>query len=246
LAYLYFDVETVPTFDSGNEYLRLRKMIDEGKLTRETNRALYHKVMSGARNPHEGKVISIAYALDEEKLEILREWELTEPRVLQSFYDVADKATRESWQLEKPITYVGFNILGFDIPFMFCRMQHHGILTSAGFHDPKWLFRRLFQFSVDLLQVHLPLNDFESRGLSHNALCCAYGLPTKRVQGDVLATFYYKEEYQKIEDYIQREFVYPKIFRKILNEGLVGKAKLRSSLKGVVNKKAPQKGSDSA
>jgi len=241
LAYLYFDVETVPAFDSRDEYLRLKKMIDEGKLTRETNKALYYKVMSGARNPQEGKVISIAYALNDEKPKILREWELTEPSVLQSFYDVADRSTRESLRLEKPITYVGFNILNFDIPFLFCRMQHNKIQTSLGTHDARWLFRRLFQFSLDLLQIHLPLNNFESKGLDHNALCHAYGLPAKPLGGYVLAEFYYRKEYEKIEDYVQCEFVYPEILRRILKEGLVDKAKLRSSVKCILDMRAAQK-----
>ena len=241
LSYLYFDIETVPIFDSREEYLRLRKMIDHKELTRESNRQLYYKMVNGMLNPHEGKVISIAYALNDEKLQIVKEWKSSEPAILQEFYNVADTATKEGWQSKEPLTYVGFGILGFDIPFMFCRMQHHKTATSLQGHDPVWLFRRLFQFSADLRQMHLHLNDCDSNGLTHDALCSAYGFRTKDMEGKMLTDLYYNEKYDKIEDYIRREFVYPQLLRKILKDGLVDRKKLKSSVRDVLEKRKTQK-----
>jgi hypothetical protein len=242
VSYLYFDIETAPEFKSREEYLSLKKKIELGQLTEKTDRALYYRVTKGATNPHEGKVISIAYALNDEKLQILKEWKSSEPAILQEFYNLADKASREGWQSHKPLTYVGFGILDFDIPFMFCRMQNHKTATSfQGGHDPIWLFRRLFQVSADLRQMHLHLNDCDANGLTHDALCSAYGLRTKDMEGKMLTDLYYNEKYEKIEDYIQREFVYPQLFKKIMNDGLVHKTRLRSSVRSVLEKRRAEK-----
>jgi len=241
LSYLYFDIETVPIFDSKEEYFKLKDLIDRGKLTPESSKFLYYKMTKGMLNPHQGKVIAIAYAVDDGELEILKEWQLSERTMLQQFYDLADKATKKGWESKKPLTYVGFNILTFDIPFMFCRMQYHKVVTSIEAHDPLWLFRRLFQCSVDLLQIHLPFNDYKHEGLTHDALCVTYGLPTKGMRGKDLTDLYYREKYREIEDYVRREFIYPELFKKILSEGLTDEARFRSSVKTIQGEASSQR-----
>ncbi len=89
--------------------------------------------------------------------------------------------------------------------------------------------------------MHLHLNDCDANGLTHDALCSAYGLRTKNMEGKILADFYYNGEYEKIEDYIQREFVYPQLLKKILKDGLVDREKLRSSVREVLEKRKTQK-----
>ncbi|MGD0549264.1 MAG: hypothetical protein ABSA81_01800 [Candidatus Bathyarchaeia archaeon] len=238
MTYLYLDIETVPDFESSEEYLASRSMIENGKLTPQSNSSLYYRVTMGALNPHQGKTIAIAYSIGDEDLQILEEWVSSERETLQKFYDVLDKATRESWKSKTHLTYVGFNILHFDIPFLFCRMQYHEIRTSSSGHDPIWLYRKLFWPSVDLLQMHLHLNHCVCEGLNHDAVCCAYGLPIKDIHGDVIKDLYYQREYQKIEKYIRDEFLHRDILERILTEGIVDAERFRSSVDDIKKRKA--------
>jgi len=225
MNYFYFDIETVPIFQSEEEYFKARETLEHDEMTPKTNRSLYYKIRKGMLNPFDGKIVAITYQHNDEKLHILREWKSSECEILQEFFNCVDKATEDGWNSRNPLTYVGFNILHFDIPFLFCRMQHHKIITSWRGHELNRLFRRLYQFSIDLLQVHLPQNDYNLKGLSHDKLCNAYGLPTKNVTGKIVTDLYYKEEHEKIEEYVRKEFVYPQLFRKILNDGIVNKSK---------------------
>jgi hypothetical protein len=61
------------------------------------------------------------------------------------------------------------------------------------------------------------------------------------MEGKMLTDLYYNEKYEKIEDYIQREFVYPQLFKKIMNDGLVHKTRLRSSVRRVLEKRRAEK-----
>ena len=236
LSYLYLDIETAPAFDSKKEYLRLRDMILRGDLTPQSDPSLFYKVKNGALNPHEGKVIVISYAHDNDSPQMLKEWESSEQAILQEFHSVLDKATRETASSGKHLTYVGFNIIQYDLPFLFCRMQ------SYRMDDPKWLYKKLFHFSADLMQMHLPLNDYDFTGLTHDALCSAYEVDTKGTTGDMIIDWYYEEKYAQIEDYVRSEFVHNRLFKKILSEGLVEKGKLKLSVKTVLEKRRAPEG----
>lgn len=147
-----------------------------------------------------------------------------ESTILKKFYGVLkDLQTGSEYDW---LQVVGYNILGFDLPFLYERMRLHHI------DDAKWLYHYLIQKpdAVDLLQIHMPLNGMQRLGLKHDVLADAYGLPTKGDGGRNLSSYYFAGEYGKIEQYSEKEFIYPEIYGQILKGGIISAGKLAEAV----------------
>lgn len=224
---IFFDIETVPIFSSKEEYFEIKKDIESGIITKEsTDREIKDKFWKkelGALNPIEGKIIMITYQVNNGKPWQLMEWKSSEKQILQELYDMFSllKGSKED-----PLNIIGFNITNFDLPFVYARCKELEIRTGWNGHDPLWLHKKIHAPTIqDILQIHLPLNDWTRYGLNHNAVAMAYDLPVKNERGDVNADYYYGEQYDKILEYTKNEFVYPELYRK-MKESLVSKERL--------------------
>ena len=69
------------------------------------------------------------------------------------------------------------------------------------------------------------------KGLKHDVLAHAYGLRTKSTQGGDETAHYFLKEYEKIEQYSTREFIYPELYAKIAAEGMVSREELAKSIR---------------
>ena len=77
----------------------------------------------------------------------------------------------------------------------------------------------------------MPLNDFKTKGLRHDVLAYAYGFPVKSTLGSGEIPHYFQEDYGKIIEYSEREFIYPELYQKIIAEGTISKDQLLESIK---------------
>ncbi|MDA7959131.1 MAG: hypothetical protein MPJ08_00155 [Nitrosopumilus sp.] len=220
---LFVDIETVPDFGP-EEYLRASERAESGELTRESDPALFWKLKTGSLTPFEGRTMLITYQVRGGHLFRLKEWEEGERAILKKFYDVVMDLQRGK---EDKLRIIGHNVFGFDMMFLYNRILHHKI------NDPKWVYLWLIRkpLILDLLQMHIPLNSCRSKGLKHDALAMAYGLPTKGTSGGGEAAHYFRGEYDKVLAYSEREFVYPEMFARIESGGLVGAERLRECIK---------------
>ena len=229
---IFLDIETAPAYNSKEEYLEVQKGMGSGEITkdhpdREIKQKFWKRVQ-GALNPIEGKVIMITYQIDDNHIIQLKEWESSEQQILEKLYEMmsAFKGSKED-----PLNLIGFNITNFDLPFVFVRSRELEIKNVFYGHDPLWLYKRLHTPTIqDILQIHLPLNNWTRYGLNHNAVAMAYGLQVKEVRGDVNTEYYYNQEYDKIIVYSDQEFIYPQLYKK-MKEGLVSKEKLQECIK---------------
>ena len=229
---IFLDIETAPAYNSKEEYLLIQKGMKSGEITKSSPdwqiKQKFWKRVRGALNPIEGKVIMITYQIDDIYLKHLKEWESSEQKILEEFY-VMMSALKGS--KEDPLNLIGFNITNFNLPFTFVRSRELEIKNGFHGHDPLWLYKRLHTPTIqDILQIHLPLNNWTRYGLNHNAVAMAYGLPVKEVRGDVNTEYYYNQEYDKILEYSDKEFVYPQMYKK-MKEGLVSKEKLQECIR---------------
>ena len=229
---IFFDIETVPAYDSREEYLEVQKGMESGEITKNSPdseiKQKFWKRARGALNPLEGKVILISCQINDYSTRQLKEWESSEQQILEELYDLISvlKGSKED-----PLNLIGFNITNFDLPFVFVRSRELQIKSGLHGHDPLWLYKRLHTPTIqDILQIHLPLNNWTRYGLNHNAIAMAYGLPEKEVRGDVNTEYYYNQEYDKIIEYSDKEFIYPQLYKK-MKEGLVSKGKLQECIK---------------
>jgi DNA polymerase elongation subunit (family B) len=71
------------------------------------------------------KIITISYAVNNEKPKILKEWEISEKGVIENFFNLIKS-------MDRPIL-VGHNIFRFDIPVLVSRAHHHGMGSVGSF-----------------------------------------------------------------------------------------------------------------
>ncbi len=222
---LFVDIETAPSF-TAEEYFELKRRVDSGSLSRDSDdKKLYWKLVRGGLTPFDGKVILITYRINNAHTFRLKEWESGEKEILQKFYNTIGDLLRGS--PEDRLRIIGHNILGFDLFFLYNRMLHHGIAEEG------WLYQKIINRPevVDLLQLHLPLNDCQIKGLKHDVLAHAYGFPVKSTLGSGEIPHYFAKEYDRIIEYSEREFIYPELFAKIRSGGLVSRERLQESIR---------------
>ena len=222
---LFLDIETAPMFTK-EEYFQTKEKIDSGKLDRYSeNKDFFWRFDRGGLTPFEGKVILITYKINNGHVFRLKEWEMGEKEMLKKFYDLVVDLQRGMGTDRLKI--IGHNILRFDLFFIYNRMKIHGI------EDEKWLHQWIINKPevIDFLQTHLPLNDFKTKGLKHDVLAHAYGFPVKSTLGSGEIPHYFQENYNKIIEYSEREFIYPELYQKIISEGTITREKLLDSIK---------------
>ncbi len=221
---LFVDIETAPDM-TREEYLGTKEDVDSGRLTRDSaDRERFWRFKRGGLVPFDGKVILITYKINGGYTHRLKEWEDGEEAILRKFFDLA--ADLQKGQGDDRLKIIGHNILGFDLFFLYHRMCHYG------FQEDKWVYQRIINKPevVDFLQVHLPLNGFRTKGLKHDVLAHAYGLPAKDSLGSEEIDHYFLGEYDRILEYSEREFVYPELYRKMVDGGIVTGAKLQEAI----------------
>lgn len=221
---LFVDIETAPRM-TAPEYLEARARIDAGELRKDSpDRGLYWAVERGALSPFEGKVIVITYKVNDGHVFRLTEWDSGEAGMLRRFYNLVGDLQRGA-QSDR-LRIIGHNILRFDLFFLYARMAAHRI------DDEKWLHRRLLDGPdiVDFLQMHLALNGLSMKGLRHDVLARAYGLDVKGASGADVVRDYFNEEYERILAYSEAEFVYPELYGRITERGLVSSEELAAAV----------------
>lgn len=181
---LFFDIETVPNFDSSQEYLEVKKLVDEGLLNEKSpQRELFWKYQIGSLNPFDGKVILITYKIDDGHLFFLKEWEDGERGIVDKFLNLVRDLEYHSTSQEH-LKIIGQNIRGFDLVFLFERLR---------FYYPdkeRLIYHSLIKKPeiMDFIQIHIPLNNFQIKGLNYEVLAHAYDFQTIKSQPKQVAS----------------------------------------------------------
>jgi len=151
---------------------------------------------------------------------LLREWESSERSILQRFYNelraILDREVyldRKSGERRCSLRMVGFNLLKFDLPYLFARMSLHGIDTNAR------LFDSLLSepFCTDLYQLS-PLVSQKTReygelwGISQSDASRFFNLRVKEEEGEDVAGWYDAKDFARIERYVLEEFTFEQLY----------------------------------
>lgn len=221
---LFIDIETVPDM-TADEYFQTMEDIESGKLTRDSeDKERFWRFQRGGLTPFDGKVILITYKINDAHTHRLKEWEDGEEKILKKLFELLTDLQKGYGNDRLKI--IGHNILGFDLFFLYNRMRFYAI------GEDRWLYQRIINKPevLDFLQAHLPLNDYNTKGLKHDVLAHAYGFPTKETVGSEETLHYYQKEYHKIIEYSEREFIYPELYAAIKSGGLVTRQRLQESI----------------
>ena len=188
--------------------------------------------IDSARNPYHpsSKVLAIAYNHYDSfkppvKAEIkqpilLKEWEFGERQMLMEFF------TTLSGLLDKDpnMKIHGFNILKFDLPYLFGLMRTHGIAAESD------LNKLLYRSGTDMMHLAAVLSD-EGRvkealwGIGQKEVNKFFGLQIVEGTGLECSLHYDNKEYDMLVDRVTREFNFEQLmssfylYAKRLQEG---------------------------
>lgn len=132
----------------------------------------------------------------------LKEWESSEKEILRAFYNFLKKTKQsDPW-----LKICGFNILKFDIPYLFGRMKTQNIAGEEELYD--LLFR---PFGTDMMQLSAIISEKTKKheqlwATNQKEASAFFKLPVKEGTGADVSTFYDKKEFDKIMKYCKEEF----------------------------------------
>lgn len=197
-----FDIETgplpdkqLPAFDRDSVKLgnlkdpeKIKAKVDEAEATWRDRLAL---------SPLTGRVLAIGYMELGEEPGILVGKDESEKDMLRCFWDL--------WLKSKHELHVGFNIFGFDLPYLFRRSLLNGVRVPNGAIDRRGYWHESF---CDLLNVWRAGNRQE--WVSMDALAAAFGLEgkTEGVSGKDFAGLWFRDRPKAIE-YLKRDIELP-------------------------------------
>jgi quercetin dioxygenase-like cupin family protein len=186
MGHLFLDIETYAAKDNGetslNPYEKGAKVI-----------LIAYNYYTGFKPPSKEQIRPPIF---------LKEWESNEKEILQTFYAFLSATFKKDPYLK----ITGFNILKFDLPYLFGRMKENSIATERELHD--LLFR---PFGIDLFQMSALLTEKTQKyeqlwGISHKDASKFFGLKAKEGNGLDCSDFYDKKEFDKILNYSTEEF----------------------------------------
>lgn len=184
---LCFDIETIalpegeiraklPPFDESKVALGNAKLPDTVSRIIEEARSTHGDlaVSTGALSPEYGR-IAIAGALTEgdKPYSFYNE---DERLILESAWHLVDSSIRDTYLI------VGFNIKGFDLPFMVKRSWILGVSVPQSIYSPRKSKYPWPENIIDLMDVW-KCGDYKAPWISFNQLCRNLGIPIKDGEG---------------------------------------------------------------
>lgn len=201
---IFLDVETLPADESKHEQLRylFGKKLEKKNKRREMSEEVIMEELAGKEEAKFedyirgtsfdgafGRVLCIAYAINDGPLEVICNPE-------------NEKATLENfWDLVKDVDlFVGHNILGFDLKFLYQRSVVLGVKPSQNIS-----FAKFRNFPVyDTMHEWSHWTD-KSVGLEHIALALGISTPKEGIDGSQVYDFYKAGKVKEICDYCKRD-----------------------------------------
>lgn len=185
---LFFDIETVPAGEEKHAIIKeiYEKKIEDGKKAPDTfEEYLSHTTFDGSF----GKIICISYAINDGATETLSG---DEKEILKSF-----------WEIAKGINlFVGFNVIGFDLRFIYQRSIVLGVRPSIELN-----FARYRNFPIYDVMMEWGKWDFGST-IGLDTLAKALDIPSSKggeVEGKNVAQAYKDGRLKEICEYCEKD-----------------------------------------
>ncbi len=186
MGYFFLDIETYS--DRNNPDSSLNPYYPESKVI-----VISYNYYSSFKHPIKEEIKTPTF---------LKEWESSEKMILSDFYKILKRIQKKDNYLK----IIGFNILSFDLPYLFGRMK---ILEIA---DESELYKLLFRSrGIDIYQLSSIISEktIEYKtliGISHKKVTKFFNMQTKEGSGLECSRWYDDKQYDKIIKYCTEEF----------------------------------------
>lgn len=208
---LFIDIETVPDQHEG-AYERIRQGITApGQFKKPESIAewLRDNADSEAENQWRktaldggaGEIVCIGYAVEDEPVQVIhRAISQGEGELLHAFNQAVSEALADRNETSHQITYIGHNISGFDLPFMFKRFVVNSIKPRAR------LFQDKRHGSGNLFDTMTAWAGYGNR-ISLDNLCTALGIPSPKngMDGSMVWDYVQAGKINEVAEYCKRD-----------------------------------------
>jgi 3'-5' exonuclease len=200
---LFLDIETLPAEEDMHEILRSihAKKIADGRTTKTLDEMIEETGLNGAF----GRICCISYAFNDDKIHTLSG---PEPQMLKDFWALADKTD----------LFVGFNILDFDLRFIWQRSIVNRIRPTR----PISFVRYRSEPVYDIMYEWSHWSGGVGSRIGLDALAKALGIPTSKggpVEGRTVAKAYAEGRLKEICEYCEKDVdVTRKIYKRLIFE----------------------------
>ena len=136
---------------------------------------------------------------------MLKEWESGEKAMLAGFFSFLKGLPKGSLNIH------GFNVLGFDLPYLFGRMKTHNIAHEQEIHDA------LFSpHVIDMMQLGRLISDDTRKkeqlwGISQSEANEFFGIQTREGTGAECSRYYDAGQFDSIVECCNREFTFEQL-----------------------------------
>lgn len=189
MGQLFLDIESYVSKD--NDQSGLNPYFPESKVL-----VISYNYYSGFKPPTKQEIKDPTF---------LKEWDYEEEgerEMLTNFHHTLTELQKRDAYLK----YYGFNILTFDLPYLFGRMKVNDIADNQELYN--LLFRR-YGFDMYQLSTVISQNSIKHEqlwGMNQKEVSRFFGLQVKEGTGEQCSRFYDKGEYEKIMKYCKEEF----------------------------------------
>ena len=186
MGYFFLDIETYS--DRNNPDSSLNPYYPESKVI-----VISYNYYSSFKHPIKEQIKPPSF---------LKEWESSERTILTNFYEILKEIRRRDNYLKM----IGFNILSFDLPYLFGRMK---ILEIA---DESELYKLLFRsWEIDIYQLSSVISEktitYETLiGTNHKKVTEFFNMQAKEGSGLDCSRWYDNKQFGKIIKYCTEEF----------------------------------------
>jgi predicted PolB exonuclease-like 3'-5' exonuclease len=206
---LYFDIETIPAGEEWGEklgYLHeryLKKQKDRGRAEEDINSYEEFLDETGFDGAF-GRIICIAYALDDEPLQVLSG---DEKKMLEDFWNISANIDM----------FVGHNVRDFDLPFILQRSTILGVKPTWQLYEDPGVPKYKVNKFLDMARYRsCPIFDtqwewsrwvdkYKNKTLEHIALAMGIPTPKEGIDGSEVYNFYKAGKIKEICDYCIRD-----------------------------------------
>ena len=223
--FLYLDIETIPSQRPEIKAEIAESITPPGNMSKPETIAKWEietkpeviekKWMETALDGSFGEVISISWQFIDDNIEgIIRKLDEPEKNLLVPFNEVLNTIWHN---FNSDVIFVGFNILNFDLRFLWQRMlingiQPHGSIFSA-LNNSKYNSDRYFD-------IMLYWSGFSRQDwISQNKLCQAFGIESSKtddIDGSKVWEHIKAGKYQEVLDYNKRDIEITRKLHKLL------------------------------
>lgn len=182
---MYLDIETIPADESQHDTLKLihDKKIAEGRTIKTFDEVVADSGLSGAF----GRIFCICFAINDKEVQVLQE---NEKDMLVKF-----------WELAKEVDiFVGFNILDFDLRFIWQRSVIHQIKPTIDLSFKRYSSEPIY----DIMYEWSRWSGGVGSRIGLDGLARAFGIPSSKdgeITGRTVFKAFKEGKYKEICDY---------------------------------------------